>query len=722
MANPNPKSSSKPKLYALLIGINAYPHSNNPLFGCHNDVAKMQQYLEEQDHHFDLQIATLLDDQATKAGIVAQFRSHFKSAQAKDTLLFYFSGHGCQEKADPELWPQETDQKLEGLVCYPTESREEVQKRGKIKNSVLVDKELRYLIWELNSRFPKGKGPHLVVIADCCHSGDNTRAAMDDAKVVHVRQEPFIAETRALSDFIFPKEWLQLKEGQDDLSGEDYLEGAHIQMGACQSHQLAQETILGDKIEISGVFTHYLLHFLRQNGGNLSYYDLRYRLKIYTRLAFGQVPQVYAPPKASKLYHAGFLNQPVSATRPFIAKLNHVPELGWVLNLGALQSVSRRSAIGVKVGNNTIIGKPKEVQPDLSIIEFAPADEKKLQPDNTYLCTVKGLMCEPINVRIDATIAHQDKVESLKEVLLKKVKGLNFVETTSPETYTLHLINGEYRLSQDGNPYRPMLLPIAIHLDGAIEQLGQYLIQIAQWEYVKGLQSESSERKVFDEHMPLTFNVQIQDENGTYGPRFSPVNDLLVLPVAQKNTNKKRKTRVFLRNTYNRALWVCPVYLDTDFTIKPIFKDRIRRMEADQEILLLDAGFSLKNHFNDYNWARDLSMLKFIVSTQENLDINPLLLVQGLPLPVTLIMNRDTKGFELGFEDDISEEHGWITQQLNVELPNPTYNRISKYKLEKMLAHPILQEYAEQIYLDPKSTPDKPELKAGISWEEQLES
>ncbi len=694
---------TKPKLYALLVGINNYPKGIRKLSGCHNDVSRMQSYLKEQADHFDLAIAPpLLDDRATKANIVNSFRSHFKAAQAEDTVLFYFSGHGCREEADPQLWPNEYDKKLEGLVCYNPVPWNGVDKNDLIGPQVLlVDKELRYLIWELMQGHPGGQGPHVVMLADCCHSGDHTRAAAVDPLNFGIRQVEYTARKRALTDFLFPAAWLEQKQTSPAGEVEDYLEGAHVQMGACQARQLAKETELGPEGKISGVFTYYLLAFLRYNQGNLSYYDLRYHLKVFTRFRYEQVPQIYIPPAHSGLYHRGFLNRPIKAGKPFVAQLHHDEQKGWILNKGGLDSVSRRSLIKVQIGaQQSIEARPQEVHPDLSLLTFAAQDQIKLDTQKTYPCQIEGLRSEPLNLGIETKeeVPESSFLETLQEKMLEQVKGLNFVPEAKEGAYTLHFVQGEYRLSSDNCPFRPIVRPIGIQSDGAIEKLGQYLRQISQWEYVKGLQSELVDQSIFAHGLPLDIHINLLGEDGHFRIKTKQTEEFIELPLAQKDRKWTGRVQIWIRNKYDRPLWVCPLYLDSNFSVSPLLKTRVACIERKSELLVKETNISLKAHFYDYNWPADVSTIKFIVSTQDNIEVAPLLMEQGLPLPVTLETKRDTGDFRSLEQEVELTQHGWVTQTLSLYIPNPEFGRIGAEKLAAMRTHGVLKDYVEGIW------------------------
>src|ERR1043166_8031341 len=97
-------------LYALFVGIDNYPPSINRLYGCVNDINVIHDLLQERvadEYYFAPQVLT--ESQATRSAIIDGFRSHLSKAGKGDVALFYFSGHGSQEKAPPQFWNLEPD-------------------------------------------------------------------------------------------------------------------------------------------------------------------------------------------------------------------------------------------------------------------------------------------------------------------------------------------------------------------------------------------------------------------------------------------------------------------------------------------------------------------------------------------------------------------------------------------------------------------------------------
>ena len=124
---------------ALVVGINNYP--NNELCCCVNDaneVAKLLEFNEDGNRNFS--IIKLLDEEATYDNILNNIDIVFKDDS--DISIFYFSGHGYDDKDD-------------GKICtidYLT------QHMGIGFNTLI-------------SHIRSSKCKNKIIILDCCHSG-----------------------------------------------------------------------------------------------------------------------------------------------------------------------------------------------------------------------------------------------------------------------------------------------------------------------------------------------------------------------------------------------------------------------------------------------------------------------------------------------------------------------------------------------------------------------
>jgi len=178
-----------------------------------------------------------------------------KKLKKEDTFLFYFSGHGAQERAIGRF-KEEQDDLLEGLVCCPKDDR--------FQEALLADKELRYLLRQCKTN------PHMVTVFDCCHSGDMVRSTKQMKRVA----EPFSA--RPYKEFIFHQELSEAQLQKVSFSKHFPFKNT-IHISACQSNQFAWEDKRG------GVFTNYLLTLLKQTKNRLNYQFLAQWAKLNLR-------------------------------------------------------------------------------------------------------------------------------------------------------------------------------------------------------------------------------------------------------------------------------------------------------------------------------------------------------------------------------------------------------------------------------------------------------
>ncbi|MCG8413611.1 MAG: caspase family protein [Pseudomonadales bacterium] len=149
------KDAPQSKNKAFLCGINAYPTESDRLYGCVNDVYLMNELL--QDCGFsETDIRLLLDERATADRIMERLEWLVKNARPGDNLIFYYSGHGTQVASYGEFERVDILDECLVPVDFDYDKRE---------TWILDDH-----IYHLYSQLPYGT--RLVLIFDCCHSGD----------------------------------------------------------------------------------------------------------------------------------------------------------------------------------------------------------------------------------------------------------------------------------------------------------------------------------------------------------------------------------------------------------------------------------------------------------------------------------------------------------------------------------------------------------------------
>jgi tetratricopeptide (TPR) repeat protein len=97
-------SSARGRRYALLIGINQYRHFPKlQLRGCTNDAELMRQVLTERCGFMASDITTLLDQDATRAGILRALAELSRRVTPDDIVVVHYSGHSVSE-SHPEVF------------------------------------------------------------------------------------------------------------------------------------------------------------------------------------------------------------------------------------------------------------------------------------------------------------------------------------------------------------------------------------------------------------------------------------------------------------------------------------------------------------------------------------------------------------------------------------------------------------------------------------------
>ncbi|MBC7830096.1 MAG: caspase family protein [Chitinophagaceae bacterium] len=158
-----------PKKIALVIAIGNYDSTTGwKNISSINDIRYVKSALINQGFE-EIDIDTLKNEQATKAGIQHAIDLLIAKAGKGDIVVFHFSGHGQQIFDNPER-KDEMDGYDEALVPYNAKMRYDSRDKGQ---NHLRDDELGDKLKLLRTRI--GKAGSLLVLIDACHSGTATR-------------------------------------------------------------------------------------------------------------------------------------------------------------------------------------------------------------------------------------------------------------------------------------------------------------------------------------------------------------------------------------------------------------------------------------------------------------------------------------------------------------------------------------------------------------------
>jgi hypothetical protein len=318
------------RVYALLVGIDEYPAPIPPLRGCVNDITAVEHLLKARlaaDEYLPPKV--LKNAEATRQAVIDGF-THLREAGPDDVALFYYCGHGSQERTPPEFWHLEPDRLNETLVCYDSRLAD---------NFDLADKELAKLIAVVAAR-----GAHVLIILDSCHSGSGTRVT----ESVGVRRAPTDLRERPLSSFLVTPEEVAALTAQGESrnlagvqSGWVKLPwGRHIVMSACRDDEEAKETNVDGLMR--GAFSYFLINTLQGAGAGWTYRDLCKRVNALVRTKVARQSPLIEAPTARELDQP-FLGGAIQA-HPHYFTAMFDRKNGWIIDGGVVHGIE--SSIG----------------------------------------------------------------------------------------------------------------------------------------------------------------------------------------------------------------------------------------------------------------------------------------------------------------------------------------------------------------------------------------
>lgn len=427
------------KIYALLVGINDYLGGVNGLNGCVNDVKRMAEFLKlrTQNGEFELKPKILTSGdrenanevKPTRKAVIDGFRSHLCQAGPEDVALFYYSGHGSQEKSPPQFWHLEPDKLDETLVCYDSRTGDSWD---------LADKELAVLIADTAKQ-----GAHVVVILDSCHSGSGTRAADGSG----IRLAPRDLRDRPLDTFIAGVAERAVssaagdatKESPDAATGEWFTlpQGKHVVISACRAEEAAREKSMPDGLT-HGVLSYYLLDTVQQVGPNLSYRDVFSRVNALVQNTVTDQNPLMAATDSDDLKRP-FLGGAILPQRPYFT-LKYRGEDGWILEAGAIHGIARPVGsetthlsvfpldaplnVGDSLTSEVGRAQVREVRATECVVSFTMSDGSEPDPKQVYKSVVIATPLLPVQVFLEG-----DDLVALDALRPKLVASLIVCET-----------------------------------------------------------------------------------------------------------------------------------------------------------------------------------------------------------------------------------------------------------------------------------------------------
>lgn len=715
-----------PRLYAVLAGINTYPglEKKKQLEGCLNDVALIRELLEKdylQSRFSEVDIrCPLLNEQATKANIADAIQTHLGKAGKDDFAFFFYSGHGIREATHIEAFQEEeVDANIGGILCYD-------YKTGGVKDpddTVLCDKEFRYLIRNIAHDEAGEPKARVVAIFDCCHSGSHTRA-------VPLEQEIPARARQVCRDAIGKREWegyifhqdeaIKKKVAEKKPLQEILPEGQHIMMAACLEVELAWEADTKVDGQSNGAFTQALTEVLHQHQGNITYHGLHTRVLNRLRLFFQkgslvdkrQTPQFYINSSQPGDRYKLFLTDKRASQLSECAVEHNAAEKEWRLSMGALHGVPPNAGEeGVKafVFPKADKGRRQET----SILQVFPmhstiAFPEGLQPsEGPFFGEVEGLLLPNLQIFLAGEEEGRELAREQLEQYLAEAewKFFRFADEEEEADYVLHAADGKLWLNLPFQQEVPLLRAVLYKtsagalLPDNMEEAFFNLNQIAQWAFLKNVNYLSLEgaSSPEEETAATAFDFRIyQYTGGGEEKLLFPKGNQLTFELTEEQPHAWLRFEV--ENRSRHMLYASLVFMSFDFgfysgkhyflesATAPVDRgetSRSRRLSSKPQPDGCPPGktyikFGIDNFTRRYNLQSEACFLKLLVS-KTSFDLSSLHMD---PLPNSLQQPERGKGLmsrkkEKEKPAKKEPEFHWEIRTLEIHLANPRYQAVN---------------------------------------------
>ncbi|GAA3688440.1 hypothetical protein GCM10023081_27230 [Arthrobacter ginkgonis] len=534
-------------IYALLVGIDAYQSPVPALRGCRNDIDAFGELLATRASEDTLHVRALLDGQATRAAVLAGFREHLAQAKKDDVALFYYSGHGSQEPAPQEWWHLEPDHLDETLVLYDSRLAGQWD---------LADKELAALIAEVAA-----KGPHVLIVLDCCHSGSGTRATLEDGTAG--RRAPADRRQRPLSSFLFDPSHVDSFARTPDAdraplgdSGWALPQANHVLLSGCRSNETAKEVVHNGRDR--GALSAALETVLSTSGGAPTYREIHRQVSANVHQAVrAQSPQLET--STPEDFDRPFLGGAVAALPPYFV-VSHTG-MGWTIDGGRMHGIE--APVGDEVtwldirdmdDTSVATASVTAVRAGEATISVSSGD---LDPSLAYRGTVTASPLPPLLIRIDGG----DGAPELRDALASRdERGPRLVAEAWPAQEPQVVVSCDasgYAVARRGS--ERTLCPRTAEAADAVG----ILEHVAAWTRVVGLRNSATELP----HDAVTVSVDAEADPGEApAAEVQGLHRFVYVKDADKG-QRPQKFTVTLTNTSQRTLWVALLDLTDTYGI-----------------------------------------------------------------------------------------------------------------------------------------------------------
>lgn len=188
---------------ALVFGIGMQKDVSWAKINGDKDVPYVKQMLRNAGY---TDVRTLVNEQATKVGIVTAFKKLTAKCKIGDVVYVQFSGHG---QLVTDVNDDEQDGWDEAWIPYDAYLKYGKKDKGE---KHLIDDEINVLLTGIRNKI--GDSGKLLVVVDACHSGDSSRG--DEDEVIRGVKDEFVIPIKKKGKTVkAPERWITLSACKD---------------------------------------------------------------------------------------------------------------------------------------------------------------------------------------------------------------------------------------------------------------------------------------------------------------------------------------------------------------------------------------------------------------------------------------------------------------------------------------------------------------------------
>ncbi|MHC0067045.1 caspase family protein [Nostoc sp. UIC 10890] len=502
--------------WALLIGINKYPNlpPHRQLSGCVNDVKLINKVLEENFSFAEKNITCLLDEQATRQGILTALQELIDRVNRDDIVVIHYSGHGSW-MTDRE--GDKPDGKDETIMPYDTG-------RAPHENRDITDDELYEWLLRLSE-----KTRYITLIFDSCHSGGIVR-------------DPFGASDRWVEPDTRPIEQLppspvsttRSNAGTRDIGSSGWLpmSDRYVLIAGCTATESSWEYCKreGNGEIPHGALTYFLCKELRSVQSGTTYRDIFQRVSIQvTAYKSVQHPQMEGA-EDRELFNVHDI-EPMRFVSIGDRKDNKV-----ILRAGAAHGMTEKSEWAIYPEATKQIDKqtPKLGKVKITAVRAVTSDAEILEENSLGVITIGSRATEEAHfyweMHLKVNIQVPTDYDAAKEKLIEQIKEsklLRFAQDDETADVMVYIIAPRTEVSSDapvpqlgvvnqptwvvvGNSGQAIMPTRPVDEVGATIKLRENLENIVRYKSVLALENANSE-SLLNNKVKLTLKRQTPD-------------------------------------------------------------------------------------------------------------------------------------------------------------------------------------------------------------------